>query len=70
MDCIALGVGILIGIAICGIILILRKRDGLLRVHWDEDEGKPYLFLELDDVPEKLIKRRVVVFCVKEDARQ
>lgn len=44
MDCIALGVGILIGIAICGIILILRKRDGLLRVHWDEDEGKPYLF--------------------------
>jgi hypothetical protein len=70
MDCIALGVGILIGIAICGIILILRKRDGLLRVHWDEDEGKPYLFLELDDVPEKLIKRRVVVFRVKEDARQ
>ena len=70
MDCIALGVGILIGIAICGSILILRKRDGLLRVHWDEDEGKPYLFLELDDVPEKLIKRRVVVFRVKEDARQ
>lgn len=70
MDCIVLGVGILIGIAICGIILILRKRDGLLRVHWDEDEGKPYLFLELDDVPEKLIKRRVVVFRVKEDARQ
>lgn len=70
MDCIALGVGILIGIAICGIIMILRKRDGLLRVHWDEDEGKPYFFLELDDVPEKLIKRRVVVFCVKEDARQ
>ena len=70
MDYIALGVGILIGIAICGIILILRKQDGLLRVHWDEDEGKPYLFLELDDVPEKLIKRRVVVFRVKEDARQ
>lgn len=70
MDYIALGVGILIGIAFCGIILILRKRDGLLRVHWDEDEGKPYLFLELDDVPEKLIKRRVVVFRMKEDARQ
>lgn len=70
MDCIALGVGILIGIAIFGIVLILRKRDGLLRVHWDEDEGKPYLFLELDEVPEKLIKRRVVVFRVKEDARQ
>jgi len=70
VDYISLMLGVCIGIAVSLIVMLLRKCDGLLRVHWDEEEVKPYLFLELDDVPEKLIKRRFVVFRVKEDARQ
>jgi len=70
MDYQMLVIGIAIGIMMSVLGMMIRKKEGLLRIHWDEDENKPYLFVELNDVPEKLIHRKYVVFRVKEDARQ
>lgn len=43
---------------------------GLLRIHHDDESERPYLFLELNDEPEKITRKKYVVFRVKIDSRQ
>lgn len=69
MDYKVLVIGFLIGLILGVFITTFKKKDGLLRVHWDEDDGEPYLFLELDEAPEKVIRKKFVIFKVKEDSR-
>lgn len=69
MDYEVLVIGFLIGLILGVVIMAFKKKDGLLRVHWDEDDEKPYLFLELNDIPDTIIKKKTVVFTVKEDSR-
>lgn len=63
--------GALIGMAIVFIIGVIRYTfAGLLLFYQSDKNERPYLFLELNDEIEKIIRKKYVVFRVKEDARQ
>lgn len=63
--------GMLVGLVVVYIIGVIRyKFGGLLRVHYEEETDRPYLFLELNDVPDKIVRKRYVIFKVKIDSRQ
>lgn len=44
-------------------MLVVKNVKGQLRIHPDEDG--PYLFVELDSTPDKLMKQKLVIFRVK-----
>ena len=63
--------GTLVGMVVIFIIGAIRYTyAGLLRIHYDDESERPYLFLELNDDPKKTIRKKYVVFKVKEDSRQ
>lgn len=63
--------GMLVGLVAVYVIGVIRyKFGGLLRVHYEEETDQPYLFLELNDIPGKVVRKRYVVFKVKIDSRQ
>ncbi len=70
MNWVWLAAGIVIGMFLTVIITMWCRFAGLIRIHPnDEEGGRPYLFLELDDVPEKMMNKKYVVFRVKLDSR-
>ena len=70
MNWVWLIVGIIVGGLLTVIITMRQRCAGLIRIHPnDEEGGRPYLFLELNDVPEKMMNKKYAVFRVKLDSR-
>lgn len=63
-------VGFFLGSVVTILITMWCRFAGLLRIHYDDEDGRPYLFLELNDDPNKIIGKKYVVFRVKVDPRQ
>jgi len=62
--------GVILGSVLTILSLMWCRFGGLLRIHYEEESNKPYLFLELNDGPEKMTRRKYVVFRIKIDSRQ
>ena len=63
-------IGFLTGMFLTVVIAMWCRFAGLIRIHPnDEDENRPYLFLELNDVPQKMMSKKYVMFRVKIDSR-
>ena len=63
-------IGLVLGVFLTVLVTMWCRFGGLLRVHYDDDEARPYLFLELNEEPEKITHKKYVVFRVKIDSRQ
>lgn len=69
MNWIWLGVGILIGILMTMLTAMWCRFEGLIRLHPGDDGERPYLFLELNKEPEKMLGKKYVIFKVHLDSR-
>lgn len=63
-------VGLTLGIILDVVITVCHRNSGLLRLHYGDEDEQPYLFLELNDEPEKLVNKKHVIFRVKVDSRE
>lgn len=64
--CIAIVISIFIGFLIGH--YIHKKPIGILRVDHSDPDDKPYLFLEMDIEPDKLIHNKYVMFKVNTES--
>jgi len=63
-------VGAVAGSILTILVAVWCRFAGLLRIHQNDENERPYLFLELNDEPDKIIGKKYVVFRVKLDSRQ
>lgn len=63
-------VGMVLGSVLTIFITMWCRFGGLLRAHYEDETDRPYLFLELNDEPEKMIHKKYIVFRVKIDSRK
>lgn len=63
-------IGVVFGSMLITLAALRRLFVGVLHIQSGEDGKRPYLFLELNDGPDKIVGKKYVVFRVKNGSRQ